>query len=339
MVRGYHSYRGRRNPLRVLLAVLLILVILGSLALLLIQKLVVFEENGAWHLKQTEAQEEKTSEQTASAVTDEELVIEPPEEPTPTERTPQLQQTTLAALQGGAVTQAEGCNGWAFPVKDSSGMLAYDTAVEAAASSGAGGSVSREGLAQLLEEDAYYLAQFACCHDSVYSMANMTGAGLCQPSGYVWFDYQNSHWLDVSKPEARAYLASLVQELADLGFDEILLQEFQYPVRGKLHKIDYTALTMSREEALCRTAQELQSAIEGTGCRLSMQVTAELLETGSQSEAGWNLSELAGQFDRFYVETSAEQFPLLEEKLHAVNPEAELVPVGYSRADGAFLMP
>ena len=56
---------------------------------------------------------------------------------------------------------------------------------------------------------------------SVYnrSLAVITGAGE------LWFDSNGISWLSVARQEARDYLSALCLELAELGFDEILLEQ------------------------------------------------------------------------------------------------------------------
>ena len=58
------------------------------------------------------------------------------------------------------------------------------------------------------------------------------GVGLLL--AHIWF---LDHWPSAGKEEIRAYNAALCGELAAMGFDEIVLEEFYFPIQGKLDTI------------------------------------------------------------------------------------------------------
>ena len=93
-------------------------------------------------------------------------------------------------------------------------------------------------------------------------------------------------------------------ECAQLGFDEILLEEFAYPAEGKLQKIDYSGNTMGTTEALTLLLQQLRDALEPYGTRLSLLVTEELLQTGADEESGQSLAAMLPLVDAVYVATA-----------------------------------
>ena len=129
-------------------------------------------------------------------------------------------------------------------------------------------------------------ARFNCFHDSYYAFVHMPEAAICQKNGYVWYDQQSYHWLDPSKEQARQYVITLAKECAELGFEELILEECAYPTSGNLHKIDYTKNTMSKSEALALFLTELRAALEPYGTKLSILLTEELILAGSDEESG-----------------------------------------------------
>ena len=146
-------------------------------------------------------------------------------------------------------------------------------------------------------------ARFNCFHDSYYAFVHMPEAAICQKNGYVWYDQQSYHWLDPSKEQARQYVITLAKECAELGFEELILEECAYPTSGNLHKIDYTKNTMSKSEALALFLTELRAALEPYGTKLSILLTEELILAGSDEESGQDLAALVPLVDAVYAKT------------------------------------
>ena len=57
--------------------------------------------------------------------------------------------------------------------------------------------------------------------------------GLHRVSGSPWRDEAGQTWLDPTQETVQTYLIGLCRELADLGFDEILLTHCAYPTQGE----------------------------------------------------------------------------------------------------------
>ena len=139
------------------------------------------------------------------------------------------------------------------------------------------------------------------------------------------------------KPAARQYIVSVARECAELGFDELLFDEFGYPTRGRLNNIDESARTLSKSAALAQLAEELRSGTQAYGVRLSVQLDAATVLAGGNETAGQDLAALAAAFDRIYVETTAEQLPALTAALEPY--DAELVPIlSEAPASGSYLL-
>ena len=89
-----------------------------------------------------------------------------------------------------------------------------------------------------------------------------------------------------------------------MGFGELLLEELAYPSRGKLEKIDYSGNTMGKTEALVLFLTELRAALEPYGTQISLLVSEELLQAGSNPESGEDLAALLPVVDAVYAEVS-----------------------------------
>ena len=235
----------------------------------------------------------------------------------------------------------EGANAVALRVKNAQGELLYDSALQEAIDVNAvkGGSGANAVIEALTGSEVYTIARINATHDSLYSFAHMADAGVLQLNyaGYIWYDPDSTFYLAPEKPAARQYIVSVARECAELGFDELLFDEFGYPTRGRLNNIDESARTLSKSAALAQLAEELRSGTEAYGVRLSVQLDAATVLAGGNEAAGQDLAALAAVFDRIYVETTAEQLPALTAALEPY--DAELVPIlSEAPASGSYLL-
>jgi len=311
MLRGYNNYRGRSGK-QGLLAIPLVILLLLSLGYLLIQNFLVYDAQGNVTVKWPFSWGQEDGEDDGSAAglpgtsgPEEELtlIIEKPDSVVETEEPLRAVERTAAEFLAGA-GPAAGSNAVVVELKGEKGAYAYTStlAVEGALAEDA---VSRDKLVNLLAGDRDWTAVAALhtLHDTHYAFANMAGAGICQTSGYIWYDSTNTHWLQPAKEGARAYLSELARECVDMGFDEILLRELTYPTAGKLQRIDYSDMAVTKEEALAAFLEGLREALAGRAV-LSLQVNEELILEGAKAASGQDIRLLAPLVDRLWVETN-----------------------------------
>ena len=159
----------------------------------------------------------------------------------------------------------------------------------------------------------------------------MDGMGLKNTGGYIFYDGNNSQWLDPGKAVARDYVCGIAREAAELGFDELILTDVSYPTAGKLDKIDLSNAqpgedgTDGRQLVLARFLREVRSALP-EGVILSLELPSETVRAGYDTDAGQALSALAPLVDRVYVRTTAAEVPALETAVKAASPECGFVP-------------
>ena len=173
------------------------------------------------------------------------------------------------------------------------------------------------------EGAARAIARLSCLLDPIAAKADVEGMGLKNTGGYIFYDGNNGNWLDPSKPAARQYLCTLAAELAQQGFDEILLTDVGYPTVGKLDKIDYNGA--DRAASIRLFLEELRSALGEYGVAVSIELPPEVITSGADDTAGLVLSDIAPLVDRVYAVTTVDQIPALEAAVSAAGEDTDFV--------------
>ena len=156
-------------------------------------------------------------------------------------------------------------------------------------------------------------AQVSCLRDSAL-VREEPGLSLHRVSGSPWLDESRQGWLDPAQPQVQSYLIGLCRELAQLGFDEILLDWFLYPTSGDQTALDLPA---DRTAVLKDFAQALEKQLpEGT-------VLSVVLRETPTADSGLTPELLTACFDRVYVMPEA---------------DASALPTGYDAATRVVAM-
>lgn len=344
--RGYNNYRGRGSGGKKLLAVLLVLIVVASVAFMVVQGHVVYESDGGFHFelpwsgKRTEQSREMESGATSGRTrSDLEIVVEKPSVDTNLHACELDESVLRGSWETAAAALDERINAVAVRVRAADGTLLYDSHVADAVECGAvtGSSVARTMIENMADSDYYTIACFSALHDNYFSFAHMVDAAVQQInySGYIWYATDSTFYLAPEKAATRAYLAALAAEVAEMGFDELLLDEFGYPTAGRLSNIKTDERTMTQSKALCLLADEVKAAIGDS--KLSIRVDEATFLAGSDEASGVNVAELAEHVDRIYVETSKEQLPALRELAEQYG--CELIPILSDAApDGSYFV-
>lgn len=327
VLRGYQNYRGRRSAAIKLLIVVLVVILVAACSFLFIQRYVTYTDSGELRIdlpeflqwmapreKDPEEEDEPPAQPAEDGGQDGgqpgvNLIIDQPEEETPPPPAAvdrHLVRLDALPADGAALREtlaASGANGFLWRVRDNTGALHYGSSA-ALKDAVLDSAVSAETLTGLCgTEGVTSVALFNCFHDSYYAFVNMASAAICQNTGFVWYDNLSYHWLDPAKEQARSYVVSLAVECAQLGFDELLLEEMSYPTSGKLQKINYSGNTMGKTEALTLFLTELKAALEPYGIRLSLLLGEDLISAGSNAESGQDLAALLPLVDAVYTVT------------------------------------
>lgn len=337
--RGYSTYHGKGSKWKIVLAVLLLLVILGALAVIRLQKYVVYDDSGHPRLDLSRFSEQKPDDSgsaPADGSGDANLTIQEPERQfihaaqLGTGPLPSLGKDVWTALSDEGMYNAA-----VYTVKDADGSVYMDNKSAPAEAvktvKGTGAAID----AMLKDEPFYTIAKIACFRDPIASSGDLEGMGLKNTGGYVFYDGNNDRWLDPGKPAARQYLVDLATTCAAAGFDEILLTDVSYPTVGKLNKIDYGAaadgLPDSLKEELDSFLTEMKTALAEYDVKLSILLPTELVVPGGDVSgvSGQSLADIAPLMDRVYAPTqgSRETLNQAEANLAAASKTTEFVSV------------
>lgn len=321
--RGYSSYRGRGGKWKIFLAVLLVLVIAAACSVMYLQQYVVYTADGRRQIVlpwRTEGGGEvlPPEDPAEDPLEGLDVVVQEPPEPEPPE------DMVAFALPSRALTQAEwsqflagltqdpareGCNAAVVRLKTAGGTIYYSSANAVSGAVDVGGDGADVAAALSLvtaRENFHAIASMACLQDFKAANAGVEERGLKNTGGYIFYDGNNSLWLDPAKPGARQYVCALAKEIAEMGFDELLLTEFSYPTVGKINKINYNT-DVPLADNLDLLLSDLAAALEPYNILLSVEIPAAVITDGPDTVAGLDLSRLVNRVDRIYAAVSPEQ--------------------------------
>lgn len=337
--KGYNSYRGRANAAKIALIVVLVLVILGALGYLVMQNYVVYDDNGTARLE-LPFFKEKAGESTLGGNDVQIDVV------TPTD-TAHGQQTAedvanVPSLQAGFVPAwllkqaprdilANMKDAMVIDVKTDNGAITYTTGVDVPAEVYVEQGDTMETLQTLLQSEHYAVARMSVFCDSYFVRAHRDAA-LCLESGGLWYDANGAAWLDPSNPQTLVYITSLCQEYAQLGFEEIMLDNFCYPTNGRVS-------TISGTEGVDRT-QVLTDFVHSLRVNLPEDVALSIAVRGELgAESGLTAQLLDDEFLRIYTASADAADALAAQMPEGFDASAHLVPMVYrAPASGNYLL-
>lgn len=323
--RGYSSYRGRGSRWKILIAVLLVLVIAVAASVIYMEQFVVYSADGRRQIVlpwQTESGDdapppEGREEDPVDSV---DVVVQEPENQAAKETVAfslpaqPLRQSAWGEFDTRAFGGGSGTyNAVAIRLKTSNGTIYFNSAnavsgaVEVVNEPGEDPEETAAALGLFTSREGLHtIASMACLQDFKAANADVEGRGLKNTGGYIFYDGNNSLWLDPAKPAAREYVCALAKEIAELGFDELLLTDFSYPTVGKINKINYNT-DVPLANNLDLLLADLNAALEPYDILLSVEIPEAVIEQGPDTVAGLDLSRLVSRVDRIYALTTPEK--------------------------------
>ena len=327
--RGYNSYRGRTPKWRIALMALLVVVILAAVAVMALSRFIVYDEEGTpqMELPWQEEPAVEPAEEISEPPLD--LTIEEPVKPRVLRGfcTPVPLTRESWSDSNDRAKESFDCNAAAVTLKDAAGNVYFNS------------TTALPGTVQLQEEtdaalaevvaycqstEGHSIARLSCFHDPKAANRDVENMGLKNTGGYIFYDGNNSQWLDPAKPAAREYLCRLAKEAAELGFDEILLTDVSYPTVGKLNKIDYGE--GEKGGHLADFLEEMRAALAPYGVMLSIEVPKAVISQGADENAGLLLADIAPKVDRIYAPADAAEVLALAQAVSTASQFAEFVP-------------
>lgn len=296
----YSGYRGRAtttDKLRVVAVALLVLVLLALAALLIGQRYIVYTDDGIrLELPFLNREEPKQNYEDLEQF---EVVVEPTEPERPEEKPavsePEEEQIRLNAvvlpletvLDGTAAERARqlGANTIVLDMKTDQGQLGYRSDLPLAQQMGTNhpSQEINDRLGELSGGEFHLVARISCFRD--HMLAGEHAYAIRSNSDYRWVDYSSVRWSSPANSQVRDYLTGIMMELARLGFDEILLDNWGYPGRteGELGYIKQSEAYRPEELDVPVTLflQTAGQALKNSGAVLSLCADEAVLSGGT----------------------------------------------------------
>ena len=275
--------------------------LLGVLALVVcrfvyVGRFVTYDSSGAHldyeqHLSATRAPEAAASDEDFSfdtvldAASDEEDASSQAEKLTGYYITTTMMARDMDAVRA-ALSQMDDYNAVMIDVKSVYGSFYYSTAISGAAKATVMDIKQVDSLISELaqQKGVTLIARVPAFSDPEYSLKHQSQA-LPLYNGALWTDENNCYWMNPYSNDVQGYLTSIALELADLGFDEVLFDDFYFPDSDR---ISWTG-SVTKQEAVLDAADNL---------------SANLLNQSIRLDLGTSDPEVAAYASRVFIETN-----------------------------------
>ena len=311
----YGGYRGRRTGRNVLRYVILgLLVLIGVLAgiLLLGRERPAEEQRPAVEQEQPEEQNPIPEEPVPAP--------EPEPEPEPEIFVMRAMGVEMAQVLDGSwerVLEEAGANALVLNMKPDDAPLNWVSAEPMAAAAKANSAV--EGINTTIRalnarEDLYTVARMSCFRDEL--LAGTHAYCIRSNSDYRWKDFGRVHWVNIWVTEVQDYMVALAVELAELGFDEILLDNCGYPQNGSgemgwIRKGEQYDLN-NLDGVVGGFLAKLTAALDPYGVVLSVRTNPAVVQDEMGDRTGLNGFVLEQYADRIWISEVDTAAPLAE---------------------------
>ncbi len=319
--KGYNSYSGRRNGKKIALVVVLVLILLAAVTYLLAQQYVVYQDDGSIRLELPFLNNKKD---TPAPPPSDEVHIhrddQPPQDnPAPAKPILALKELHAVELPYSVLTSDPSGllvneSAVVINVKRFDGSIAYQSSLTALPESVLQGNPDTlTHLKTIMDSDCYTVARISALCDNAFALGRPESA-MRYPGGQLWYDNYRRTWLDPAQKSTEEYLCSLAKECEKLGFDEILLEHFRYPIEGDLSSTVLPADT-DRGAVMTQLAEALHKA--APSLRVSIILPASIGTDYSFSASGLPIQVLTEHFDRIYVPRDSAAYYWLDNALPA----------------------
>ena len=208
-----------------------------------------------------------------------------------------------------SVMSSYGANALVLEVKPVSGQLVWASSSPTAAAYSLNGTLDLEAMVAALrqqdeDDELYLVAQLSCCIDGLLA-ERCPSAALRFATGAAYADSEGA-WLDPYSATVSAYLTELCSELAEMGFDELLLKSLSLPITEEAigFSVELSS-TPTPEAAVCGLAVELTNALEAYDIPVSAILDTTSLRSGLADKSGQNLELFGKVFDRLCSATDS----------------------------------
>ena len=274
------SYRNKRLLKRTLLTILLVLLGIAALVVcrfIYVGRFVIYDSSGAHldyeqHLSATRAPEAAASDEDFSfdtvldAASDEEDTSSQTGKLTGYYLTTTMMARDMDAVRA-ALSQMDDYNAVMIDVKSVYGSFYYSTAISGAAKATVMDIKQVDSLISELaqQKGVTLIARVPAFSDPEYSLKHQSQA-LPLYNGALWTDENNCYWMNPYSNDVQGYLTSIALELANLGFDEVLFDDFYFPDSDR---ISWTG-SVTKQEAILDAADNLSANLLNQSIRLDL---------------------------------------------------------------------
>lgn len=315
MAGGYKSYKGGHRKRRPGVLVLVLFLLTGALIFFYALQNLLLQTREPSSLSNPTAVPSATVSQPPSPSIQISPSTTPTTTPTPSPSPAPTSKTDLVlravylpdiqdeiALAGAEQLYDNGTiNALVIDMKHDDGTLGYFSNTSIALRSGGNPDYNPISLIQTLKERGIYLvARISAFKDDLVPRRIQTSSVKTE-SGVIWLDRNYHGWLNPYNSEAREYIRTICTELAEIGFDEILLSNLVFPTIGRPQLIYYGSdATRSKPDTLNTLLREIKQDLAPTDTLLSVKVEDNALYTANEASGqdGPNLYTLT---DRIYV--------------------------------------
>ena len=189
-----------------------------------------------------------------------------------------------------------------------------------------------EMIATLKGQNIYLVAQISCCIDELLP-TRTTAYCIHTETGLNYTDGLGT-WLDPYNLDLRTWIAEVVQELYDLGFDEVVLADVCHPSLAEAVPLLYTreiSTERSSVYAVCGLATGIADKLRDREKVLSIYCKTREALVRDDYTTGQNAVLFMQLYDRVYLETDKFTYPYnvedMESSVHVGSVYDRLVPV------------
>ncbi len=161
-------------------------------------------------------------------------------------------------------------------------------------------SVNVEEVGKLIDElrlrGLYLIAKVPAFRDYLYGL-NHTDNGLPVKGGYLWMDDEGYYWLKPKANGTMGFLTSIILELKEMGFHEVVLGDFKFPASDRIvYKGDKTEDVISAAKTLVSSCSSTYFAVsfivEDPSFPLPEGRTRMYLENVSAQNVGYTANQV-----------------------------------------------
>lgn len=136
-------------------------------------------------------------------------------------------------------------------VKSAWGEFFYSSAVGTYRNEGVDAQQVDALIKELDDAGVYLIARLPALRDRLYGLNNVDDGVFDTRGAYLYRDDGRCYWLNPKRQGTMTYLANIIGELKNLGFDEVVLDYFDFP------DTKYMRFDGDKEQTLVETAKTL----------------------------------------------------------------------------------